>query len=180
MKLSHYLSFLVFALVLSACSGAGGTVVEEPGNRAPTFEDVLRELPASETFDEASYPTEAPIVDVEVVHDVPEALLTGSVGQNLSGSQQGWRIQVVFAREKAVADQAVDNVHGWLSRMRGVYPDTTVFQQPLPVYNVYVQPYFRVRVGDFTSREYAEELLAKMIADYPKAFVVVDRINVRR
>lgn len=180
MKLSHYLLFFVFAFVVAACSSSGGTVVEDPGNRAPTFEDVLRELPASETFDEASYPTEAPVVDVEVVHDVPEALLAGSVGQNLSGMQQGWRIQVVFAREKTVADQAVDNVHGWLSQMRSAYPDTTVFQQPLPVYNVYVQPYFRVRVGDFTTREYAEELLAKMIADYPKAFVVVDRINVRR
>ncbi len=155
-------------------------MVEDPGNRTPTFEDVLQALPASETFDEASYPTEAPVVDVEVVHDVPDALLAGSVGQNLTGLQQGWRIQVVFAREKAVADQAVDNVHGWLSRMRGVYPDTTVFQQSLPVYNVYVQPYFRVRVGNFTTRDSAEELLAKMIADYPKAFVVVDQINVRR
>ncbi len=180
MKLSLFLQFILLVFFVAACSSSGGTVVEDNGDRAPTFEDVLQALPSTETFDESSYPTEAPIVDVEVEHDVPEALLAGSVGQNLSGMQQGWRIQVVFAREKAVADQAVDNVHGWLSRMRSVYPDTTVFQQPLPVYNVYVQPYFRVRVGDFTTRESAEELLTKMISDYPRAFVMVDQINVRR
>ena len=104
--------------------------------------------------------------------------LSANLIGNVAGIYEA--IQVVFAREKAVADQAVDNVHSWLSRMRSVYPDTTVFQQPLPVYNVYVQPYFRVRVGDFTTRESAEELLTRMIADYPRAFVMVDQINVRR
>ncbi len=171
--------FLV-ASVLSACSGSGGTTVDNTGDQTPTRNEILQRLPEYETFNETAYPTEPPVVEVVIEHDVPDDLLAGSVGGNTSGLQKGWRIQVVFAREKSVADQALEEVHGWLSTMSSANPEVDVFQQNLPVYNVYLQPYFRVRIGDFTSWESAEELLALMIADYPRAFVMVDQINVPR
>ncbi len=178
MYMRYCFTSLFIALLFSACSSSGGTVVEENGNRPPSFEEVLQRLPETETFDEASYPTQPPVVEVIIEHDVPEDLMAGSVGRNTSGLQRGWRIQVVFAREKMVADQAVDEMTGWLSKMRRSNPDIPVFQQPLPVYNVYLQPYFRVRIGDFTSRESAQMMLDTMIDDYPRAFIMVDQINV--
>ena len=173
-------AYLLIGLVLSACSSSRGTTIDDTGDRAPTMSEVLQHLPEYETFDESSYPAEPPVVDVIVEHDVPEELLAGSVGINTSGLQKGWRIQVVFAREKSIADEALEEVHGWLSNMSVNNPTVEVFQQNLPVYNVYLQPYFRVRIGDFKSREEAEELLALMILDYPRAFIVVDQINVQR
>lgn len=174
-----FVTSIVVALFLAACSSSGGTTTENPADRAPTFEDVLRELPTHETFDETAYPSEPPMVEVNVDHDVPEDLLAGSVGANTSSSRKGYRIQVVFAREKMVADQAVDQMHGWISKMRASNPEVEIFQQRLPVYNVYVQPYFRVRIGDFQLREDAEEMLTHVIMDYPRAFIMVDQINVR-
>ncbi len=174
----YNLGFFVFAFFLAACSSSGGTTVEEPGDRAPTFDVVLQALPQTETFDERSYHTEPPVFDVEIEHDVPADLLAGSIGADKSSTRKGYRIQVVFAREKALADQAVDEMHGWLSKMKIENPEIDAFQQDLPVYNVYLQPYFRVRIGDFNTREEAEVLLTEMIDHFPKAFVMVDQINV--
>ena len=169
-------TYLFLAFVLAACSSSGGTTIEDPVDRPATFEDVLQALPQTETFDERSYPTEPPVLDIDVEHDVPEDLLTGTFAE-AGTTSKGYRIQVVFAREKALADQAVDEMHSWLSQMRADNPDIEEYQQNLPVYNVYLQPYFRVRIGDFKTREEADALLNVMIEHYPQAFVMVDQIN---
>ena len=135
-------------------------------------------MPSTETFDETAYPAEMPVVDVEVVHDVPIQLMQGQAGAGTVSQRSGFRIQVAFAREKDVADQAVEGVHTWLQRMRAENPQVNVFQMELPVHNIYLQPYFRVRVGNFPSREKAEELLNLMVRDYPEAFIVVDQVSV--
>lgn len=164
-------------LFVAACSGSRPAEVVDGGAREPTFQDVLEQLPSTETFDETRYPTAAPQLDVAIQHDVPEALMQGIADGGGSGQVQGYRIQVVFAREKDTADQAVEEVHSWLRHMRRVYPDVKAFQADLPVHNIYLQPYFRVRVGDFPNKESAEELLNLMIGEYPNAFIVVDQVN---
>ncbi len=169
--------YLLIAFLVSACSSSGGATVDDNQDRPPSFDEMLQELPAYETFDEASYPTEPPVVDLIIEHDVPEDLYAGSLAGSSSGVQKGWRIQVVFAREKMAADQAVDDIHGYLNSMRINNPGVEVFQQNLPVYSVYLQPYFRVRVGDFKSREEAEELFNLILPDYPRAFILVDQIS---
>jgi hypothetical protein len=83
----------------------------------------------------------------------------------------------VFAREKDTADQAVEAVHQWLQLMREENPGQNVFQLDLPVHNIYLQPYFRMRVGDFSNKETAEELLNLMIDEYPNAFIVADQVD---
>ncbi len=168
---------IMLAVVLSSCSGPSRTTVDNTTPRPPTKSEILQRLPEYETFDEASYPTEPPVVEVDIEHDVPEALMAGSVGQNTSGTRSGWRIQLFFAREKSAADEAVGQIHNWLSEKRNEVPNIPEFQQDLPVYNVYLQPYFRVRIGDFKTREEAERLLQHMLDDYPRAFVMVDQVN---
>jgi len=168
---------IVLLLFLAACSGSRPVEVEERGPREPTFEEVLEQLPSTESFDASAYPTPPPVVDVEVEHDVPEALMKGIADGGVSGQQRGYRIQVVFAREKDTADQAVEAVHQWLQLMREENPGQNVFQLDLPVHNIYLQPYFRVRVGDFSNKETAEELLNLMIDEYPNAFIVADQVD---
>jgi hypothetical protein len=50
------------------------------------------------------------------------------------------------------------------------YPD-------VPVYLVFGQPYYRLRVGDFRTRMEAEKMFQTLVQDYKKAFVTSDRIQ---
>ena len=93
------LSMLVIGL--AGCSGSRPTTADDGSQREPTFDDLLRELPASETFDETAYPASMPVMDVEIDHDVPAELMDGSVGASAGGQQSGYRIQVAFARGKS-------------------------------------------------------------------------------
>lgn len=170
------LAIYTLFLLLAGCSGGRSTTVDE-GPREPTFDDVLAALPASETFDETAYPAEMPVMDVEISHDVPESLRDGSAGAGFGGQQSGYRIQVAFAREKVVADQAVEDIDSWLQLMRRENPQIDAFQSNIPVHNIYLQPYFRVRIGDYKTREDAEALLAEMLEEYPRAFIVVDQVG---
>ncbi len=174
---SLYPLFLSALLIfVAACSGSRPVEVEDRTPREPTFQDVLNALPDAESFDASAYPTAPPQIDVDIEHDVPVDLMQGIAGGGDS-QQRGFRIQVIFAREKDTADKAVEDVHGWLREMRRENPDVDIFQQNLPVHNIYLQPYFRVRVGDFRDRDTAEQMLNLMISEYPNAFVVVDQVN---
>ena len=175
-SLPHSHIFLFAILLLAGCSGSRSATVVEP--REPTFEEKLAQLPATETFDESAYPAEVPVQNVEIEHDVPAELMEGVAGAGLNSQRRGYRIQVAFAREKLTADQAVEDIHSWLRRMRAENPQVEVFRSNIPVHNIYLQPYFRVRIGDFKTREEAEELLNQMIEEYPRAFIVVDRVTV--
>lgn len=47
----------------------------------------------------------------------------------------------------------------------------------IQVYLVYIEPYFKVRVGDFLTKLDALYFLQSILKDYPFAFVVADNIN---
>ena len=74
------------------------------------------------------------------------------------------------------ADILVDEVSQLLQQKKDEDPRNPLFQRELPIHNIYVQPYFRVRLGDFTNREEAEQLRSQIVAEYPGALVVVDNI----
>ena len=45
----------------------------------------------------------------------------------------------------------------------------------IPVYRSYVNPYFKVTVGDFRSRSEAMQLLETIRRDFPAAFIVKEK-----
>jgi len=47
----------------------------------------------------------------------------------------------------------------------------------IPVYRSYVNPYFKVTVGDFRTKSEAMLLLRSIVKEYPTAFVVKENIN---
>ena len=165
-------------VLFTGCSGPRSAATDDRSGREPTFEELLAELPSTETFDPSAYPVEMPVLDDPVDHDVPPALMEGRAGAGLVSNKRGYRIQVAFAREKDTADQIVEEVHGWLRSKRREYADLPALQGNIPVHNIYLQPYFRIRIGDFRTRDEAEELLAIVAEDYPRAFIVVDQVSV--
>lgn len=106
--------------------------------------------------------------------------MQGLASAGVSTQRSGFRVQVALVREKVGADAVVDEVTQWLDLMREDNPDMSLFQKNYPVHNIYLQPYFRVRVGDFVDRDQADELLAYMIDEFPRALVVEDQINIQQ
>ena len=67
-------------------------------------------------------------------------------------------------------NDAVELANTAMEEFKEKYPDT-------PIYLVFGQPYYRLRVGDFRTRVEAEKFFQTLSKDYKKAFVTSDRIQ---
>jgi hypothetical protein len=78
----------------------------------------------------------------------------------------GFRVEIFFSSSLNAKDQALNKKKEFMSR----YSE----------YNVHVKyaaPNFRVRVGDFRTKNEALKLLRRIQKDYPGAFIVPDTID---
>ncbi len=79
---------------------------------------------------------------------------------------EGFRVEIFFSAEVDALEQAKNKKVEFLSG----YPENTV--------NIkYDAPNFKVRVGDFRTKNEALKLLKKIERNYPMAFIVPDKIN---
>lgn len=163
-------SLLVLLLVVTGCRTAGETVEEEelPRPREVNWADY-------EDFEVAAYREEPPAADVELVHDVPENLMSGRSGAGEFVQTQGFRIQVFSSLEREEAEEQRERVSTWWRENVG-----EMSSEASPVVVRFRQPYYRVRVGNFTSRAEAEQLLGRLNDAFDTAFVVPDEVTVRR
>ncbi len=77
----------------------------------------------------------------------------------------GYRIQIFMES----GNDAVEHANTVIEEFKEKYPD-------IPIYLVFGQPYYRLRVGDFRTRLEAEKAFQTLSADYKKAFITSDRI----
>ncbi len=163
---------LAAALVLSACTGTRPTgPANNPNASGP---------PVYETFDPAGYDARPAAAAVVVEHDVPPRLMEGTV--DLPEAQptanapqprtvQGFRIQVFSGEDRAAAERVRGEVEAWSQTAgapaRGLRGEVA-----------FLSPYYRVRVGEFGTREGAEAALAAVRSVYPEAFLVPDLVTV--
>lgn len=166
---------LAAALVLTACSGPRESA--EPEDAPPPRTYRLSEF---ETFDPSPY-AEAPLPEVEIDHDVPEALMDGAIERPAARTASGFRIQVYSSQDRNDADAKVEEVMDWWRQQRTdgdiqeAYPGNPT--EP-PVYLVFRQPYYRVRVGNFLSRAEAQRFMDLVERQFPKAFILPDKVRV--
>jgi len=78
----------------------------------------------------------------------------------------GWRVQIFFES----GNNSKSRAHTKKGLFMTLFPNTGV-------YLMFQSPYYKVRVGDFRSRMYAEGFKQKIIRDFPDSFVVKDEIN---
>jgi len=78
----------------------------------------------------------------------------------------GFRVEIFFSSNMDAKEKALETKTDFLSK----YPE-------FPVHIKFVAPNFRVRVGDFRTKNEAWKLYKKIQKDYPTAFVVPDIIN---
>lgn len=81
-------------------------------------------------------------------------------------SIDGFRIQIFMES----GNDAVEMANATMEEFKEKYPD-------IPIYLVFGQPYYRLRVGDFRTRLEAEKVFQILSKEYKKAFITSDRIQ---
>jgi len=79
---------------------------------------------------------------------------------------EGWRIQIFFEAGNYSKSQAIEAKSNFVNKYSNV-----------PVYLIFQEPYYKVRIGDYRTKMEAEAFLKKISGSYPNAFVVKDEIN---
>jgi hypothetical protein len=78
---------------------------------------------------------------------------------------EGYRIQISFVNDR---QEAYNNK----SKLYKEFPGERCYVE-------YEQPYYKLRIGDYTTKLQAYDRLRSVIGKYPGAFVVKDRVKIR-
>lgn len=78
----------------------------------------------------------------------------------------GWRIQIYNSSGRVARDEANDERTRFLNK----YPD-------LKAYIIYQPPYFKIRVGDYRSKQEAYKMYKQIVKQFPVSYLVPDNIN---
>lgn len=96
-----------------------------------------------------------------------DKMLKWHIEKNLEREgMEGYRVEIFFSSNLDAKDQALKTKAKFLSE----YPDYAVHIK-------FIAPNFRVRVGDFRTKDEAWKLFKQVQKEYPTAFVVPDIIN---
>lgn len=94
-------------------------------------------------------------------------MLDWHIQQNkMKNGIDGFRVEIFFSSDNSAKQEAFKKKVEFLS----LYPD-------YPVHIKYDAPNFRLRVGDFRTKNEALKLYTEIRKDYPVAFIVADIIN---
>jgi len=96
-----------------------------------------------------------------------DKMLSWHIGNNkINNKIDGFRVEIFFSSDFDAKEKALMKKREFLS----VYPDNIVHVK-------YVSPNFRVRVGDFRTKNEALKLYKEIKGTYPLAFIVTDEID---
>lgn len=120
--------------------------------------DIFSELPSVEKGSAA---------DVKVNQSAEiAAAMTSHFASNSGRSLTGYRVRIFFDNRQSARMES----EAALNRFLDVHYD-------IPAYRSYVNPYFKVTVGDFRTKSEAMQLLVRIRSEYPSAFIVKENIN---
>ncbi|MFT4606221.1 MAG: hypothetical protein ACI9W4_002969 [Rhodothermales bacterium] len=167
---------LIAIVLLAACGGSKEVLVPNvvPEALSPVVHADY------ETFDVTKYEDVPVGVTQELVHDVPESLMQNRADAGVEAEVAGYRVQVLATLDPTEAQAAEARLRDWWLRRVGMLSPDSALPVEMKVYRLYRQPYYRIRIGDLARREDAEELLSMVSRAFVGAFVVPDRVTIRR
>lgn len=169
---------LIAVLILAGCGGSGQTVVNVPEFEPEATAPIVHA--DYETFDVTQY-EDTPVAVVEdVTHDVPAALMQNRADAGVEAEVAGYRVQVLATLDPQEAQVMEARLKDWWQRRAGMLSPDSQLPAEMKVYRLFRQPYYRIRIGDLPDRDLAEELLAMVSRSFDGAFVVPDRVTIRR
>jgi hypothetical protein len=91
-----------------------------------------------------------------------------------------YHVQVRTVEEKAAADRTVSQVVAWFDALpRADRPEALSAVGEIPVGVRWKPPFYRVRVGPFSSREAARQVVEAMREEFPDAFIAREAVRTR-
>ncbi|MFA5587506.1 MAG: SPOR domain-containing protein [Bacteroidales bacterium] len=105
-------------------------------------------------------------LDIRQDPDLGKMLLWHINNNKKRDGMEGFRVEIFFSSALNAKDEALRQKRDFLSK----YPD-------YPVHIKFTAPNFRVRVGDFRTKNEALKLYKQIEKDYPGAFIVPDIID---
>jgi hypothetical protein len=108
------------------------------------------------------------IENIEVHQDpLVDKILEWHIENNkIKNKIDGFRVEIFFSSDVDAREKAIKKKDEFLS----VYPDNSV-------HIIYVSPNFRVRVGDFRTKNEALKLYKEIKDNYPVSFIITDEID---
>ena len=100
-----------------------------------------------------------------------------SLPESSPGPLRGFQIQILTTTEKVYAEQTVAEAQQWWDQRKEADRVVLYGAANIPVEIKWLQPYYRVRLGHFRSREEARSLLKEISPRFPAAFIVPDTID---
>lgn len=168
-----FVSLVVF--FAAGCAGSGTATDDAPDAAETTvaWSDV-------EAFDAATHGElprpEAP--DME--HDVPEALMESSADDGIRVVVQGYRVQVFSSGQREEALDVEEEIRNWVDSLSDEELRRFGISRSIEVYSLFKAPYYRVRIGDFETRQRAEPLSTALGRRYDGVLIVPDMVEVVR
>jgi hypothetical protein len=178
-QLSTLAWIVAFGFLLAGCAGSRKAAEDQATADETPVEEAPEIVHADyEDFDPSPYREHAPEAEA-LVHDVPDRLMTGRTGGTSARTVDGYRIQVFQTQDPTQADEYVDQAADWWYMQKQAGAAGSLFaRDSAPVYSVWRQPYYRIRVGDFASRGAADAALEEIRGRFSGAFVVPDRVTI--
>ncbi|MEX0746787.1 MAG: SPOR domain-containing protein [Rhodothermales bacterium] len=169
---------LLTALLLTAgCAAPRETRQPEPEEELPTPAVRMSDF---EDFDPVPYREQPPQRQADVEHDVPAELMQGQAESRGSSTARGFRVQVYSTIDKSTSVRQEEELKAWWQQNADDAPPDLFHGSQIPIYVVYIQPYYRVRIGNFTTRDAAERARRFFAQRFPDAFLVPDTVIVTR
>ena len=78
-------------------------------------------------------------------------------------TRDGYRVQLFSGTERI-------NANNLRNKFKIDYPE-------VPIYLIYQQPYYKLRVGDFRNKIEAQQFYLKLAPDYEQLLIVPDKVN---
>ena len=120
--------------------------------------DVFLVMPSRRSGDDA---------DVNVRQsDNMQASMRQHIASNSKRTIPGYRVRIFFDNKQTARTESENT----LKKFNGLFPDVMA-------YRIYVNPYFKVTVGDFRTKSEAMALLTRIKGAFPSAFVVKENIE---
>ena len=92
--------------------------------------------------------------------------MNGKIQRNKDKKLTGYRVRIFFDNKQNARNAS----EAAMGRFQSAYPGHGVYRS-------FASPYFKVTVGDFRTKSEAMQLMRRIKADFPTAFVVKENIN---
>lgn len=168
-------SLFGFTLFLASCAGSEQTAKDEEMKKQPeqteSVTDAQKERVVQVNFDRIR-PSMSDLY-ANLNNELPAEFIPKDDKGDPIESNVGYRIQLMSSQSRKEAEEAMTKFNNWVFEQSDV-------SYKAETYIIFKQPYYRVHVGDFKSRNVAAAYNEKVKKLFSEAWIVRDNIELNK